>query len=356
MRFALNEHQKLLSSEMHRWCEQELPLETLQKHVAERKIGTKRQDLAQMGAFGVCSATDDGGSGLGTLEAALVAQALGYHCFPLNLHAQLTVVKILDKYLQGSDNTELDALRRQIINGEHGVVLAWDGPRRDGSGVTYDSKSQSLSGTLLAAAGDKDASILAVIGRDGIYLVNRMASVQQTAMPSIDQTRPQWQVTLQDADAVVVGAEAITSSEVLSFARLLLAADSIGAQQKMLARAVEYAGEREQFGRVIASFQAVKHMCAEMTSAIEPNVAFLWYTGYCCDERPQEFQLMASHLKADVDDTGLMVAKTATEVHGGMGFTDLLGLHLFFKRIGQSRQWLGSADSLRIEAADLQGY
>jgi alkylation response protein AidB-like acyl-CoA dehydrogenase len=61
------------------------------------------------------------------------------------------------------------------------------------------------------------------------------------------------------------------------------------------------------------------------------------------------------HLKAHLSEVATSVAKTATEVHGGMGFTDLVGLHYWFKRIGFNRQMLGSPDYLRREAARLQG-
>ena len=65
---------------------------------------------------------------------------------------------------------------------------------------------------------------------------------------------------------------------------------------------------------------------------------------------------MACHTKAHVSEVGKQISKTATEVHGGMGFTDELGLHYWFKRIGLNRQLLGSPELIREEAAKLQGF
>ena len=65
---------------------------------------------------------------------------------------------------------------------------------------------------------------------------------------------------------------------------------------------------------------------------------------------------MACHAKAELSEVGRFVARTATEVHGGMGFTDLLGLHYWFKRIGCNRQLLGGPEWVREEAARVQGW
>jgi alkylation response protein AidB-like acyl-CoA dehydrogenase len=73
------------------------------------------------------------------------------------------------------------------------------------------------------------------------------------------------------------------------------------------------------------------------------------------DAVPEEASLLACHAKAHLAEVGQAVAKTATEVHGGMGFTDLLGLHYWFKRIGANRQLLGSPELVRERAARVQG-
>jgi alkylation response protein AidB-like acyl-CoA dehydrogenase len=141
----------------------------------------------------------------------------------------------------------------------------------------------------------------------------------------------------------------------LDIGRIMLAADTLGAAQNMLDQAVAYAKTREQFDRPIATFQAVKHMCAEMAAQLEPCRSMVWYAAHAFDELPMETRLTTSHTKAHISEVGKFVARTSTEVHGGMGFTDLVGLHYWFKRIGFNRQLLGAPELLREEAARLQG-
>src|SRR3546814_18973172 len=73
--------------------------------------------------------------------------------------------------------------------------------------------------------------------------------------------------------------------------RVILAADSLGAGQAMIEKAVDYAGQREQFGRLIGSFQAVKHMCAEMAARHEPCRSLVWYAAHAFDAVPNEAPL-----------------------------------------------------------------
>ncbi|HBN91005.1 MAG TPA: acyl-CoA dehydrogenase, partial [Hyphomonas sp.] len=135
----------------------------------------------------------------------------------------------------------------------------------------------------------------------------------------------------------------------------LLAADTLGAAQCMLDKAVAYAGDRQQFGRVIGSFQAVKHLCAEMAAKLEPARALIWHAAHALDVEDDEALAMAFLAKAHMAEVGTFIAKTSTEVHGGMGFTDLVGLHYWYKRIGVNRQIMGSPMALRELAAQQQG-
>ena len=137
--------------------------------------------------------------------------------------------------------------------------------------------------------------------------------------------------------------------------RIIIAADSLGASQAMINKAVEYSKERKQFNRVIGSFQAVKHMCAEMTAELEPCYSLVWHAAHSFDDSNEDSRLMSCLAKSHTGEVSKMVSKKATEVHGGMGFTDLLGLHFWFKRIGLNRHILGSPEIVREEAAKVQG-
>ena len=142
----------------------------------------------------------------------------------------------------------------------------------------------------------------------------------------------------------------------LDAGRVVLAADSLGASERAIELAVAYALQRKQFKRLIGSFQAVKHMCAEMVAELEPDRSLVWYAAHSFDAIPDESALMANHAKALLSEIGTFVVRTATEVHGGIGFTDEQNLHFWFKRVGVDRQLLGAPDALRAEAAELQGF
>ena len=108
--------------------------------------------------------------------------------------------------------------------------------------------------------------------------------------------------------------------------------------------AVEYAKVREQFGRAIGSFQAVKHMCAEMVSEIEPARSLVWYAAYAYDHEPRDAARAASMAKARLSDVYSRTTNRAVQIHGGIGFTWEHDMHLWFKRAQVERSRLRRRD------------
>jgi alkylation response protein AidB-like acyl-CoA dehydrogenase len=227
---------------------------------------------------------------------------------------------------------------------------------RDGAGVT--AKDGRLNGKALFVPGGVAAGLLIVADTDGqLHLApgEAVGPTGRTLMPGIDETRRLAEVNFKDtpAEALCGGPELLAVLRDAGW--VLIAADSLGAGQAMLDKAVAYAKERRQFERVIGSFQAVKHMCAEMAAELEPCRSLVWYAAYAFDAAPAEASLMAAHAKALTSEVGRFIARTSTEVHGGMGITDLLGLHFWFKRLGLNRQLLGGPERVREIAARMQG-
>ena len=95
--------------------------------------------------------------------------------------------------------------------------------------------------------------------------------------------------------------------------RVMLAGDTLGAAQAMLDQAVAYAKGRVQFGRSIATFQAVKHMCAEMAASLEPCRSLVWYAGHALDHLPEEAPVMACPAKAHLSEVGPFVPRPSPE-------------------------------------------
>src|SRR3546814_14367670 len=97
-------------------------------------------------------------------------------------------------------------------------------------------------------------------------------------------------------------------------------------------------------------------MCAEMTAKNEPCRSLVWYAAHAFDAAPEEAALMACHAKSHTGEVGLFVARTATEVHGGMGLSDLFGLHYWFKRFGFYPQVPGGPVAVGDGAQTLPGW
>jgi alkylation response protein AidB-like acyl-CoA dehydrogenase len=106
---------------------------------------------------------------------------------------------------------------------------------------------------------------------------------------------------------------------------------------------VQYAGERQQFGRPIGAYQAVSHRCAEMLMQVENSRSLAYYAAWTTDAEPETLQHAASMAKAYASDAGWHVADSAIQVHGGIGFTWEHDLHFFLKRARADAAAFGDA-------------
>jgi alkylation response protein AidB-like acyl-CoA dehydrogenase len=119
--------------------------------------------------------------------------------------------------------------------------------------------------------------------------------------------------------------------------------DALGAAARLLEMTVSYAGQREQFGTPIGSFQAVKHHCADMAVAVEAGRATLWAAALALDSASAAPRSRAaSAAAAYTKSAAAKVAGTALQVHGGIGFTWEHDLHLFLRRIKVDEAFNGS--------------
>jgi len=356
MRFALSDDQKMLQDSLAKALAEVSPLERVRRFADDPEDAAEDvwRGLADYGLPGIVIPEAHGGLGLGMLEAALASEALGAAVAPVAfLGAVLAPLALMRG---GSDAQKTEWLPR-LASGEVQAALAISeavAGARDGAGLT--AKGGKLSGKALFVPGGLGAGLIVAADTAGaLHLVRGdAAGLTRSPMPGIDATRRLAELTFADTPA-----EPLESNEGLGALRdagwVILAADTLGAAQAMLDKAVAYAKERRQFGRVIGSFQAVKHLCAEMAAELEPARALVWYAAYAFDHAPEEASLMAAHAKAHTSEIGRFIARTSTEVHGGIGITDLLGLHHWFKRSGLNRQLLGGPEKVREYAARTQG-
>lgn len=350
MEFGLSSEQTLLQDSVNRFLNDRAPLEQVRKMTADDGTDADAwQGLAELGIAGLLVPEARGGVGLSNMDAVVVAECLGYHVTPSPFISSAVMAPVALLAAGGHDD-----LLSAIATGQRRVGIAFSeavGARAD-AGVT--ANGNKLSGKAIFVL-DTEANDYLVATNDWRLYLIAASNTTRNNLTTIDKTRTTCALEFNNADAQSVSDDPGVFLSALDAGRVMLAADTLGAAQSMIDQAVAYAGQREQFNRPIATFQAVKHMCAEMAANLEPCRAMVWYAAHALDHIPQEARLTACHAKAHLAEVGKGIAKTATEVHGGMGFTDLLGLHYWFKRIGFNRQMLGAPERVREEAARIQG-
>ena len=361
MEFGLSDEQRMLEDSVRGFLGEKLSMERLRK-IAEIGGGFDAalwEGLIEQGVVGLLVPERFGGSGLGLLDAAVVAESLGYYAAPAPFPASL-VMAPLALEAAGTEAQQAEWLPG-IASGEARMSVAFAG----GAGQTGDASVQlegdRISGRLIGALDGGAASHVLIFLPDGrAALVDaHETGVDVDVRRSLDRTRPISGWTVNNAKAVILGAAndaRAVAGRVLDAGRVILAADTLGAAQSMFDKALAYSKERVQFNRVIGSFQGVKHTLADLVTMLEPCRAMVWYAAHAQDAAPEEARIMALQAKAHLGEVGREVARLATEVHGGMGFTDLLGLHYWLKRIAFDRQMLGAPERCRQEAAAVQGW
>jgi alkylation response protein AidB-like acyl-CoA dehydrogenase len=359
MDFALSEEQRMLQDSVSGYLRSTCSIEVVRAAAESGQTHnpTLAQGLTDLGVTSILVPEDFGGVGLGFLEAALVAESLGAVAAPVSFLGTAVMAPVA--LIKAGSEDQKEKHLPLIAAGEavYGVAVTEQIGRRDSDGIQVDGGK--LQGQAMFVIEGIDADHLIVADSAGaLYLVDA-TSVERTPLKTIDRTRSVAKIVFHNSPAELLPGSANDSEALLSMidaGRVMLAADVLGAGQKMVDDSIAYAKERRQFKRVIGSFQAVKHMCAEMAAELEPCRSMIWYSAHALDAIPEEARLMACHAKAHLAEVGKFVARTATEVHGGMGMTDLLGLHYWFKRIGLDRQLLGAPELVREEAARAQGW
>jgi len=362
MDFGLSEEQKLLEQSIRRYLDAESPIARVREIAATPTAHDRPlwQGLAELGVAGILVPEPHGGSGLTLLDAAVAAESLAWGAAPVPFlgTAVMAPIALLSA---GTPGQQAEWLPR-IASGEScvGVAATELASVHEGAGVRLEGGRLHGKALFAVDAGSADVFLvplrggsLALVGRDAAGLAIELLS-------TIDRTRRVGELRFEGvAPGDWIGGEGAAAEGIrrmLDAGRVALAADLLGSSERCLEKAVAYAKQREQFGRLIGSFQAVKHMCAEMAAELEPARSLLWYAAHAFTELPGEASLMAAHAKAHLAEIATEIARTSTEVHGGIGFTDEDDLHLWFKRVGLDRQLLGGPTVLREHAARLQGW
>jgi alkylation response protein AidB-like acyl-CoA dehydrogenase len=187
----------------------------------------------------------------------------------------------------------------------------------------------------------------------GSFLIERPAA---ELVPTWDVTRKVARIELDATPAErvgMVGDHTAAWRRVADDASVALCAELVGSSEKALELAVEYAKVRVQFGRPIATFQAIKHKCAEMLHALELARVGTHYAAWTSDVEDPARETAAAMAKGYVTEAANHVAAESIQIHGGVGFTWDCDAHLHYRRAKQNDLLLGQQSWQRRRLADL---
>ncbi|MCX5287405.1 MULTISPECIES: acyl-CoA dehydrogenase family protein [unclassified Streptomyces] len=336
----------------------------------------------RLGLPGLALPEEYGGAGCSVTELALAAEETGRALAPSPFLA--TAVLAAPVILALGTDAQRAALLPRIAAGGLTAALAvpgaalatalaltgtgggdWAGGGRAG-GVQARRAGEGwrLFGQVDQVLDGHSAELLVIAAHAGgfarsrtlLFLVTGEATglvrVRQTAL---DATRPQGRVQLRDVEAQLLGEESAESTDVLGAlaafgdrAAAVLACEAVGAADRALEGTVEYVRQREQFGRAIGSFQAVKHRLADVYVQVQAARSAAYYAAWAAAHGERAGALAL----AQALDALRAAAAEGIQLHGGIGFTWEHEAHLYFKRAAGDELLFGPVHRLRAHAAD----
>ena len=371
MNFAFSEEQEELRRYVRQWMNQRMPLSRVRELMAN-PAGYERSDwsaVAEMGWQAMAIPEAYGGAGFGLLELAVLAeeQGRGLFCGPF----LSTVVASATALLEAGSEQHKSELLPQIAAGELVVAIAVteEATGHDGEHMTTSARRSGddwvIDGTKRFVIDGHSADLLIVAAQTvdgtGLFLVPADADgVTRRRLDTLDETRPQAEIAFDEVvvtdDARLPGSASQAMHRINAVVATMLAVEAVGGAQATLDMAVEYAKDRQQFGKPIGSFQAVKHMCADMLIDVESARAAAYYAAWCVAMENDEADLVVPLAKAHCTDAFFRCAATNIQVHGGIGFTWEHDAHLYLKRAKSSQTMFGSPEDHRRELAERLGF
>ncbi len=301
MDFQLSEDQMALQGGMRSFCEKRVAPERLpelaRKNVIDRGLWT---ELAEMGVFGLRLPEAEEGVGLGTADAVLVFAELGRRLVP----GPLVWTHLAAGLIKGAASGEVIVGGLDLLGPESGPVLI----------EHFDSLDALL-----------------ILRPRGVYLIEPGTLSGQPVARPLDPLTPLCHVGTLPEGELIVGPDEAQRMRLEGAA--LVSGQLLGIAEATLELALSYAKTRQQFGRVIGSFQAIKHMLADMFVRQEVARAAVYAAGATIDD-PEvgDVTRAVSAGKITAGDAAMKNSRACIQIHGGMGFTWEVPAHYYFKR------------------------
>jgi alkylation response protein AidB-like acyl-CoA dehydrogenase len=282
-----------------------------------------------------------GGLGLGMVEAAVLLEQVGAHVAPAPILSQIVALECL---VGGPGERWVEPLLRgEAVAAVAGGAVSADPVGRGDWVVTGETEPVPYA---------PEADVVLVPADHGLFAVELPADRRPERLPAMDRTRPVGRIRLEATPALRLGGEEAVQ-RYRDVAATALSAELLGIAARSLEMAVAYASVREQFGRPIGSFQAVKHRCADMLVDVEGMRSAAYWAAWCVQADDADRSVAASTAKTWCSDAARRVTASALQVHGGIGFTWECDVHLYLKRAQLDEVAFGDAAFHRARLASL---
>jgi alkylation response protein AidB-like acyl-CoA dehydrogenase len=312
----------------------------------------------EIGAASLAIPEKFGGAGFTAVETHLVLEELGYALTPSPF---LASVGIAAPALLATDASEAcERVLPGVADGSSIATLAWADASGNYSPETVAIAARRESGWLLdgeaplvldGLAADGVLAIARTPEGPALFLVDAAASVDRVATPAVDPTLRFATLRFDAAPAELLSADSAVFEAIRTAALSAIAALQTGAAARGLDMTVTYAGQRRQFGRLIGSFQALKHRMADMHVRVETSRTASRAAARAIAEGAPTVAEAAMLAKSWCGESLDLVASETIQLHGGIGITWEHDAHLIFKRAHALRQLFGTPEKQRERLA-----
>jgi alkylation response protein AidB-like acyl-CoA dehydrogenase len=346
--FAHTEEQVLFRDSLRRFLQEASPTSRVRQVMAEPEgideVLWSRM-TRELALQGIAVAEKHGGSGFGWVELCLAAEETGRALAPSPFFSS-SVMAVAVLATIAPDDPLLARLAAAEIRAATAILEGPAGWMTDG--FACSATGDRIEGVKQFVIDGATADVLLVFAREargtGLYVVEAPAGMTRQPLTVIDPTRRLARLDFSGTPARRAGAvSAVQLDRVLDLCSIALANEMVGGITRLFEDTLAYTRLRVQFGRPIASFQAIKHRMAELLLQVELARSAAYYAAQAVDAGAPDLSYLASLAKSTASDAYIFTAQEAIQLHGGIGFTWDHDTQLWFKRAKSSEVLFGTS-------------
>lgn len=348
MNFEFSEDQLMLKDQVRKLLSAESDSEAVRQVLesADTCSANLWQKISEMGLTGTAIPEEFGGVDAGYLELCVVAEELGRANAPIPFSSSVYLAAEVLKQSDSADQKK--KYLPPIASGECKGCVAIEGEVSLSEGAVTGTLENVIDGGL--------ADVAIVQTQDGLAVVSLADdSVSREELSTIDPTRNLANITFNNTPAETLDIADSTAAldRAINHAAILIAFEQIGGAQRALEMGCDYAKERYAFGRAIGSFQAIKHMLANMYVELELARSNCYYAAWAISTDAPELPEAAATARVSATKAFQLCAKNNIQTHGGMGFTWEADCHLYYRRSNWLAVSLGNQGTWKDKLAEI---